>query len=178
MKSLARIATFAFLFTAFAALAQKPLAVKDSAASQFLNQLAKDHAADQAVFNTKLQQARFNLDHSNKTLQDQIQALQKSLTDKLKEDKKYKPLLDQIDALQKQFNENSQNAQIAFQKDSGELPQKIQTEAAQIESLKDVVRKENDLPADSVYNEDKQTWNQPAAKAEVAKPEPPKPEKK
>jgi Rps23 Pro-64 3,4-dihydroxylase Tpa1-like proline 4-hydroxylase len=173
MNRLARIIAFTFLFTSSVVLGQKPLTVKNSAASQALNQVAKDHIADQAVVNTKLQQARFNLNQSNKALQEQIQALQKSLDEKLKEDKKYKGMLDQLDDLQKKFNDNGQRANVAFQKDLGLLPQKMQSEAAQIQSLSDVVRKENDLATNVTYNEEKQTW------AELmAKPEAPKVEKK
>ena len=153
--------------------AQSPVAVKDSAASQVLNQTAKEHAADQAAFNTKLQQARYSLDQSNKDLQKQIQDLQKTLQDKLKADKHYKDLLDQIDALQKKFNENSQRANEAFQRSLAGLPQKIQTENAQMQSLIDVVRKENNLPADATYNEEKQIWT-----ITPAKNEPPKTAKK
>ena len=154
------------MFVSSVAVAQKPLTVKDSAASQLLNETAKEHVADQAVFNTKLQQARFALDTSNKALQEQIQAAQKDLETKLRADKKYKPMLDNIDALQKKFNDNSAVANTAFQKDAGQIKQKVDSEAVQIQSFEDVVRKENGLPANAKYDEDKQTWTEPEAAKE------------
>jgi hypothetical protein len=166
MKRTVTIIALTLLFTVIAVFAQKPLVVKDSAASQFLNQLARDHAANQAVFNTKLQQARVNLDQSNKALQEQIVAAQKDLDAKLKEDKKYKPIMDQITSLQEKFNDNSKKANEDFQKEVGTIPQKIQTEASQIEGLIDVVKKENSLPADAIYDQEKQTWTEPAPKPE------------
>ena len=60
------------------------IVVKDTPASQALIEAAKSQAADQTVFNTKLQQAKYTLDASNKALTEQINAANKDLNDKLK----------------------------------------------------------------------------------------------
>src|ERR1035441_6015344 len=103
------IAATTLLFTGIAAIAQAPktaeVTVKSTPASDALVEFAKSQSADQKAYNAKLQQARFNLDNNNKTLNEQMQALQKDLQAKLQQDKKYKPMLDQITDLQKKMSE-------------------------------------------------------------------------
>lgn len=154
-----------------AVYAQKPtdLAPKDSPALQTLIQLSIDKAADQKAFDIKLQQARSSLDQAQKALNDQLQSEQKDLNGKLQADKKYKPLLDQIADTQKKVNEAGQAAQATFTKDAGPIQQKVATEAAQIEGLIPVVRKENGFPDNAAFDVATQKWSEapavPAMKA-------------
>lgn len=145
-----------------AASPDEALTPKDSPAAQTLNQLAKDKLSDQKAFDSKLQQARFELDKTQKDMSTQLQSLQKELNDKLREDKKYKPLLDQIADTQKNLNESQNVAAGTFQKESGSLSSKVNMEANQIEGLIPVVRKENNFPDNSVYDPATQKWTLPA----------------
>ena len=188
MNRAIRIAVFVFAITGLAAIAQTPsvtqqssganspnianvagnvtgtLTPKDTAASQVLAQLAKDHAADQTALNTKFQQARASLDQSNKSLNDQIASLQKALQDDLNKDKKYKPRLDQITDLQKKLGENGSNANLAWQKDVAPLQQKVLTEQAQIDGLVPVIRKENGFPDNAAFDAATGKWTVPEPK--------------
>lgn len=153
------VASIAFSQTPKAA----DVAVKDTPASQTLNQMAKDQAADQQVWNTKLQQARFSLDANVKTLNDQIQSLQKDLETKLKQDKKYKPFMDQIADAQKKLKSVNDDANTNFTKDTNSLQQKIKMESDNVTVLIPVVRKENGLPDGAQYNAETQKWTMPEA---------------
>jgi DNA repair ATPase RecN len=160
------IALTILMFAAYAAYPQaKPneLTPKDTPASQTLNQLAKDKATDQKVWDTKLQQARFGLDQQQKTLNDQLQTVQKDLNAKLQADKKYKPLLDQIADTQKKINEVAQSAQANFMKDMGSVQQKLNMEATQAQGLVPVIKKENNFPDNATYDLDTQKWTVPAS---------------
>jgi hypothetical protein len=137
------------------------LVAKSTPASDLLVQLSKDSQADQAVFNVKLQQARSTLDQNLKTLSDQVTVLQTKLKADLDKDKKYKPALDQIAALEKQISDANSKENAAFNADAGPVSQKIGVEKAQIKSLTDVVRKENNFPENAVYSEETQKWSVP-----------------
>lgn len=141
--------------------AVKDLNVKSTPASDLLVQLSKDTQADQAAFNVKVQQARSNLDQSVKSLNDQLASLRSKLNADLEKDKKYKPTIEQIAALQKQITDINTKANADFNQESIPISQKLGTEKAQIQSLIDVVRKENNFPANAVYSEEKQTWSAP-----------------
>lgn len=170
-----RILALVVLFMGVASiLAQQPastpaapnpneLTAKSTPASDALGELARDQTADQAALNTKLQQAKYSLDQSNKALGDQIQTVQKDLMAKLNQDKKYKPMLDQIADLQKKLNENQTNASNAYQKDAGPLVQRVQSETAQVQGLIPVVKKENGFPDNATYSVETQKWTVPAA---------------
>lgn len=165
MKSVIRIFAFTLALTSIAALAQtKDVTVKDSPASQTLAQLAKDHTADLAAFNVKLQQANSALDQSNKTLTDQMVSIRKSVEDDLGKDKKYKGRLEAIANLQKKFSGNKDAANAAFQRDAGAIQAKVQMEAAQIDGLIPVVRKENGLPDNAVFDQATGKWSVPEVK--------------
>jgi len=143
--------------------------VKDTPASQALVQFAKDQTSDQAVLNTKLQQARFNLDASNKTLNDQLSAAQKDLDEKLKADKKYKPLIDSIEFVKKQLSENGTKAQADFAKDASAIQQKVAIETNEVQTLIPVVRKENGLPDAAQFSIDTQKWTKTSASVDPPK---------
>lgn len=135
------------------------VAVKDSPASQSLAQLAKDQVVDQKHLNDIFQQARTSLDQNNKALNDAVVAAQKELNDKLNEDKKYRPMMDKLKDLQKQLQEAGQKAQQDFQKSVGPIQQKLNMESAQIQGLEPVVRKENNLPDNAVFNAATGKWS-------------------
>jgi hypothetical protein len=137
------------------------LVAKSTPASDMLVQLSKDSQADQSVFNVKLQQARSALEQNLKTLNDQVTALQTKLKADLDKDKRYKPTLDQIAALQKQIADANTKQNALFNQDAGPVSQKIGVEKAQIKSLTDVVRKENNFPENAVYSEETQKWSVP-----------------
>lgn len=138
--------------------------IKDTPASQALIQFSKDKTADQAAFNTKVQQAQFTLNQSNKALQDQIAGANKDLLEKLKADKKYKPLLDNLDNLNAQLNTNGQKISGDFQKDTGPIQQKLNFESDEVKTLIPVVRQENDLPDTATFNESTGKWTVPEKK--------------
>lgn len=155
-----------FILAASVAAAQKPtdVTVKDTPASQTLVQIAKQKIDDQKVLDTKFQQARSNLDSSNKAIQDQLKAVSDDLQNKLKADKKYKPMLDQIADLQKKLGENGSNAQQAFQRDIGPVQQKVQMETNQVDGLIPIVRKENGLPDTATFDGATGKWSVPEVK--------------
>lgn len=161
-----------FATTAFAqTTAPKPVdqpktdvVIKDTPASQALIQFSKDKTADQAVFDTKIKQAQFTLDQSNKDLQTQIDTANKDLLEKLKADKKYKPLLDNLDNLNAKKNDNGQRISGDFQKDTGALQKKLTIDADEVAALTPVVRQENDLPDTATFNESTGKWTVPEKK--------------
>ena len=140
------------------------IVVKDTPASQALIEAAKSQAADQTVFNTKLQQAQYTLDASNKALTEQINAANKDLNDKLKADKKYKPLIDKLTDLQKQLSDNGTKATTSFTQEVAPLQQKIQTESSTIQALLPVVQKENGLPKTVTFDPTSNKWVDSAKK--------------
>jgi small-conductance mechanosensitive channel len=171
-----RIIAFTSCAIAFtAAYAQTEIGVKSTAAQDALVELAKSQAADEAALNVKVQQANSTLDQSKKALTDQLQAVSKDLNEKLQQDKKYKPSLDQITDLQKKLQDLQQTASANFQKDAGQLQQKLQTERAQVEGLIPVVKKEDDMPLEASFDYKTQKWFIPSKPAEPAKaPDAPK----
>lgn len=161
MKALLRISAFTLLFVGVAAFAQTPVTVKQSPASDMLVQLAKDHAANSKALELKFQQARAALDQSNKSMQDEIAAANKALTDDLRQDKKYKGRLEHIDDLQKKLADNGTAANAAFVKDVGPLQQKVSQEAGQLEELEKVVKAENNLPDGATFDLATGKWTEP-----------------
>ena len=130
-------------------------------------QFAKDQTADQTAFNTKVQQANFTLNQNNKALQDQIAAANKDLLEKLRADKKYKPLLDNIDNidnLNAELATTGQKVRDDFSKDAGPLQQKLNFETDEVKTLIPVVRKENALPDDAVFDTASGKWTVPEKK--------------
>jgi len=138
--------------------------IKDTPASQALIKFSNEQTADQAAFDTKVKQAEFTLDQSNKTLKDQITAANKDLLDKLKADKKYKPLLDNIDNLNTQLNTDGQKIRDDFSKDAGPLQQKLNFEADEVKALVPVVRQENGLPDTATFDSATGKWTVPPTK--------------
>jgi DNA repair ATPase RecN len=164
MKKVSGIIAILFAAATILSAQATDLTVKDTPASQALIQAAKEQAVDQAAFNTKLQQARYSLDTSNKAPSDQLTAAQKDLEAKVKSDKKYKPLFDKIAALQKQLTDNNSKAQSDFAKDTGPIQQRVQSESRQIQALLPIVRKESGLPDNATYDPATNKWVVPAAK--------------
>jgi hypothetical protein len=138
--------------------------IKDTPASQALIQFAKDKSADQAAFDTRIQQAQFSLNQSNKALQDQIAQANKDLLEKLKADKKYKPLIDNLDNLNAQLSSNGDKIRQDFQKDVGPIQQKLNFETDEVKTLIPVVRQENDLPDTATFDEKSGKWTVPEKK--------------
>jgi len=161
MKSTIRIIAFTLAIFTAKAFAQTPLTPKDTPASQVLAQLVKDHNADQKAFDVKRQQAMSTLDQSNKTLSDQVAAMQKALMDDLNKDKKYKPRIDQINGMQQKLQTNGANANQAFQRDVGPLQQRVLTEQSQIDGLLPVIRKENGFADNAVFDPATGKWSEP-----------------
>ena len=158
------------ILLAEAATAQGPGAVKvkDTPASQELIQLAKTELSDRSAANAELDKARADLNESTKSINAQIQAAQKDLQEKLKEDKRYKPLLDNIDALQKQLADASQKAEAKFQKEVQPLASDESSIADEISALVKVVRQENSFPPTAQFSIETQEWTLP-----VSDPKPP-----
>lgn len=101
---------------------------------------------------------------NQKNLMTQFNAKQKDLIDKLKADKKYKPMVDELDALQKQMDDLRINAQSRFYQQFGQIQQQIASDNLLVNGLIPVVRKENNLPDEAVFDKSNQTWSVPAKK--------------
>jgi DNA repair exonuclease SbcCD ATPase subunit len=147
--------------TVSAAVVTKDLVVKETPASRELDSLARTQTADQAALNVKLQQARAALDQSNKTVQDELTSIEKTLQEQLQSDKKYKPLLDKIKDLTKKSQDLNSTAGAAFQKDTAELQSKLQVEHNQIDGLIKVVKEEAGLPESATFDVATQKWSIP-----------------
>lgn len=144
--------------------AQSPVTVKSSPAADALIELSKSATADKLSFDQKVNQARGELDATQKTLSDDLQATSKTLTDQVKSDKRYKPLFEKLADLQKKLSDAQANANTILQKDIAPLQSKLQTETAQVDGLIKVVKKENGLPDDASYDVSTQKWTVPVKK--------------
>jgi len=140
---------------------QTVITVKSSPASDALVTASKEMTEGQKSFDTALQQARSGLEINQKSLSDQLQTVQKDLSDKLKADKKYAPILADIDRLQKQLAGLQNDAQQKFVQASAPISNKIATDKALIDGLIPIVRKENDLPSTTTFNSTTQKWTEP-----------------
>ena len=150
------------IFLGAAAGAQGPITVKTSVAETTLNDTAKDLVVNQKSVNDIFQQSRSAMSSDQKILQDQLSAKQKALEAKMRADKKFGPMLEEIDGLVKRLQDTNQKAQSDFNQKIAPMQAKINSEAALMEGLIKVVRQENGLPDDAVYDKDKQTWSIPA----------------
>ncbi len=128
-------------------------------AEEALISAAKDQDSAQKLYKQKFDIAKEALTKSEQVIKDRIAALQKELNDKIKEDKKYHPLLDQVDVAQKYLSNTEQKADADFQKDVGPLAQKISSDAALVQGLTPVVRKEKGFPDGATFDPATQTWS-------------------
>lgn len=161
---------FPVLFLSSLAMAQTPVTVKSTPASDALVKTAQDLQTSQKSLDTLLQQARTTLDASQKSLQSDIAKANADLLAELKADKKYKDKLTAIDAMQKQLQAVSQQAEQKYQQESGTLQNEVNKDKALIEGLTPVVRKENDLPAAATFDPATQKWTAPKNADKPAEP--------
>lgn len=146
---------------AFAQDKPKPVDVKSTPASDALVAAAKESKTERDSIETIRQQAISTLQSSQKSLGDELTSTQKQLTEDLNKDKKYKPMVDKIADLQKKIQDLGQTASAKFNKDTGEIQVKIASDNALINGLVPIVKKENGLPDDAVFDQNTQKWTVP-----------------
>lgn len=143
------------------ALAQTPVTVKPTPASDVLVKTAQDLQTQQKSLDTILTNAKAGLETSQKALQAQINKANTDLLAELKADKKYKDRFAAIDAMQKQLQTTSQQAEQKFQQESGLIQTQISKDKALIEGLTPIVRQENDLSTSATFDSTTQKWTAP-----------------
>jgi hypothetical protein len=159
-KDAAKVAaTTVALFFAFCLPMWGQIAVKPSPASSALMEAAKDLPVQQKMFDDRLNQARFTLDATQKSLRDQIASAQKALEDRLAGDKKYAADVAKIKTMVQQLTDSSKDAESKFQQSANTIQDKIKADRNMIAGLVPVVRAENNLPATAVFDEKTQTWS-------------------
>jgi Skp family chaperone for outer membrane proteins len=137
------------------------ITAKSSPAADALVAAAKEAAEGQKSLDVIIKDISAQLTAAQKSDQDQIVALKKSLDEKLKADKKYKPLIDQLDVLQTDLNSSQQKFQVMFNQKAGPVQQKVATDNALVQGITPVVRKENGFSPDTVFDVATQTWKAP-----------------
>lgn len=165
-----RIIAAAFLIIAIPAIAQNPVTVKSSPASDVLVKTAQDLQIQQKSLDGILAQAKVGLETGQKALQAQIAKGNADLLTELRADKKYKDKLAAIDAMQKQLATLSQQAEQKFQQDSGPIQNEINKDRALIDGLTPIVRKENDLTEAATFDQATQKWTEPKVTPKPAEP--------
>lgn len=145
------------------AVAQTPVTVKSSPASDVLVKTAQDLQIQQKSLDTILTNAKAGLEINQKSLQEQINKANADLLAELKADKKYKDKFAAIDVMQKQLQTTTQNAQQKFQQDSGVIQNEVNKDKALIEGLTPIVRQENNLPDTAMFDSSTQKWSTPKA---------------
>lgn len=145
------------------AVAQTPVTVKSSPASDVLVKTAQDLQTQQKSLDTILTNAKAGLETGQKALQAQINKANTDLLAELKADKKYKDKFAAIDAMQKQLQATTQQAEQKFQQDSGVIQNEVNKDKALIEGLTPIVRQENNLPDTATFDSTTQKWSTPKA---------------
>jgi hypothetical protein len=143
--------------------ATKEITVKGSPTEDALVDIAKKNADTTKVVNDLLQQARTALDAKNKPIIDEIKEKSAKWQAKIDADTK---------DLQAQLKKNSDDATAAFQQKVGTLQGQV-VPAQTLQTLEGIVKKEQGLPDNATFDEQKQVWTVPADKP-VDKTEPKK----
>lgn len=131
--------------------ASHSLAVKSTPAEDTLLSLAKQSSSALAAYNAILEQERKQLAAENKPIEDEIRA--RSAKWQAKIDSDTKDLRAKIDA-------NTKAAEDDFNNKIKPLQSQL-VSAQTINTLIEVVKKEQNLPADAVFNIQTQQWTEP-----------------
>lgn len=139
------------------------ITVKSSPAEDALVGASKDAIESRKKFDQMSQDAQNGLFVNQKKLVDDLTAKQKAMIEKIKADKKYKAMIDEIDGLQKQLQNMQGDVRGRFAQQTAPLQQKIASDNAAVETLIPIVKKDNNLPDNAVFDKEKQTWSAPKA---------------
>ena len=128
------------------------IAVKSSPTEDALVDVAKKNADTSKVINDLLQQARTALDAKNKPIVDEIKAKSAKWQAKIDEDTK---------DLQAQLKKNGDTATAEFQQKVGGLQGQV-APLQTLQTLEGIVKKEQGLPDDATFDDQRQVWTVPA----------------
>jgi hypothetical protein len=142
------------------------LTVKSSPSQDALVDVAKKNADVSKVINDLLQQARTALDVKNKPVMDAITAKSAKWQVKIDADTK---------DLKAQLKVNGDAATVEFQQKVGALQNQV-APVQTLQTLENIVKKEQGLPDNATFDEQRQVWTVPAKPEEklVDKAEPKK----
>jgi hypothetical protein len=130
------------------------ITVKSSPAEDALIAQAKQAESTASTINTLLQQARTELDAKNKPLIDEMKTRSKKWQDKIEAENK---------DLVSKINANNADAINKFQKETAAL-QSQAVSPQTLTTLENIVRTEQNLPADAIFDSAKRVWIVPEKK--------------